>query len=117
MIRDQLTYENVQNALALVAAWGFGLWTGINYVGRVAPTEYTFEKPAWVGQAEWAAWASLAVIALAVAGWIVLDYRYRQASVAVNEELEEIDIEPEDIIETEDGFKVDSEAIDGDVDP
>lgn len=75
MIREQLTHRNAQFALALVAAWAFGLWTGINYVGQVAPTTYQLEKPAWIGQAEWAAWMSLIMLGVAVGGWILLDYR------------------------------------------
>lgn len=66
----------IKPALMMVAAWAFGLWTGINYTAKLVDPQTVLGKgPKWVGQAEWMNYAAIAVMALSVAVWIYLDYR------------------------------------------
>lgn len=65
---------------ALSAAVAAGFWLGINYMGKlIHPIALDGEVPPWVSQAEWMAWASIAIVAVAAIGWMVLDYLDQQA--------------------------------------
>lgn len=66
---------------ALVAAGAAGFWLGINYMGMlIKPTNpLSGQPPAWVAEAEWMAYAAIAMLAIAAVGWMALDYRQQQA--------------------------------------
>jgi hypothetical protein len=61
--------------LQTVAASSAGMYLGGRYVGGLAKATYTTSKPAWIQTAQSTLWMSLALCALCVIGWIVLDYR------------------------------------------
>jgi len=65
---------------ALVGAWAFGLWVGINWMGSlINPQSIMGNEPAWVATAEGMAMNAVILAAVCTAAWIVLDYRYNGA--------------------------------------
>lgn len=65
---------------ALTAAVAAGLWLGINYMGMlVRPPDVYYDAPAWIGQAEWMAYAALGLLSISAVAWMALDYRQQEA--------------------------------------
>lgn len=75
--------KRIKTLTALTAAWAFGLWTGINWMGSLIDPKVTplSGPPAWVGTAEDMAMYAVVLAAVCVAAWIAVDYRYNGADL------------------------------------
>lgn len=75
--------STIKSAVALCAAWSFGLWTGINYIGSLVDPQVGpgMIEPEWVATAEMMAQISIVLLALSVASWIYLDFREEETDI------------------------------------
>lgn len=71
-----MKYGNyLKSTLAALASGAGGFYLGGRYVGELALPSYTLQKPTWVDVAQSRLWLMLALCAVSVSLWMIVDYR------------------------------------------